>query len=624
MNLDRIISLLAEEISGARTKRIVEEISRFHRIQASPGYDEAVDHVCGLLSSAGVEWKVHAYPADGKSRTYEWTAPPAWSIRSGSLRQTEPKKRLVTSFDEIPQSIIAHSPGGTIDGELVHVGRGDSDEDYDGLDVREKMILACGRASEIENKVVGKGATGIVIYPDSERAAADHDLVQYQGIFPRAEAIESLVPAFSISRREADRLIKALGRGSVRLRGEIEAGFIDGELRVVEALVRGDGDTAGEVVLVAHICHPRQSANDNASGSGLLVELARVLQALRAEIGLRHTVRFVWVPEFYGTLPWSVGHTGELKRAHFVVNLDMVGQSPDLVGEPLRISRVPNAVPSYLNACMPPIATRVAALSAVAPSGTRRRFHWSYDVPCGGSDHLVFGASPHRLPAVMLHHDDPFWHTSLDTVDKVDPSRLEQVGILAGAVALLPVVLDEDASLLQEWLLSFGVDAIARASALARQLDPQDGRRLLEIALRIEEDRVDDLVRASSDGVDASSADRHKAALHAAFDHAAGLLPDADNASAGNPVKGRPKRIVDGPLVYVVTERLDDAEKAFFKEVLSVEHRAVAESLLGLCDGSRTVEEIGLQLMLDFDRVFSMDDIERGVALLVKAGYVER
>lgn len=624
MDLDRLVTRLAEQISGVRAKRVTEEISRFHRIQGSPGYNEALDHVQGLLEAAGIELKVHAYPADGKAKTYEWTAPPAWVVRAGSLRQIEPKKRMLASFDEIPQSVVAHSPGGTVECELVHVGNGSADEDYEGLDVRTKLVLACGRASEVEKKVASRGAAGIVIYPDSERAAADHDLVQYEGIFPRAAQIEALVPAFSISRRAADRLLKELERGSVRLRGEIDAEFTDGELRVLEALVRGKDADAGEIVLVAHICHPRQSANDNASGSGLLVEMARALQTLREEIGLRHTVRFVWVPEFYGSLPWSVGHTEELKRAHFVLNLDMVGQSPDVIGEPLRISRVPNAIPSYLNACVAPIAKRVASLAAVAPGGSQKPLHWSFDVPCGGSDHLVFGASPHRLPAIMLHHDDPFWHTSLDTADKVDPSRLKQVGILSGVLALLPLVVQGDTSLLREWILEYGVGVLARASGLARELAPRLGRRLLEIALRIEEERVDDMARDLSNGVDTGHLDRHKAALRAAVDHAVGFLESADSADGSTGAERKPKRIVDGPIVYAVTERLDEEEKTFFKEKLSAEHRAIAESLLGLCDGTRMVEEIALQLMLDFDRVFAMEDVARGIDLLVKVGYVER
>ena len=152
MDLDRLVSRLAEEISGARAKRIAEEISRFHRIQGSPGYNDAIEHVRSSLAAAGIESKIHAYPADGRSKTYEWTAPPAWVVRSGSLRQTDPVERHLASFDEIPQSVIAHSPGGTVEGELVHVGGGTDDADYDGADVRGKLVLACGRASEVEKK----------------------------------------------------------------------------------------------------------------------------------------------------------------------------------------------------------------------------------------------------------------------------------------------------------------------------------------------------------------------------------------------------------------------------------------------------------------------------------------
>jgi len=622
MNLDRLISRLKDEVSGARAQRVVERIARYHRIQGSPGYDEAIEYVRGLLDEAGIESNVHAYPADGKAKTYEWTAPPAWDVRSGSLHQIAPSERLLVSFDEVPQGVVAHSPGGRFEGELVDVGAGTDDAGYEGAEVDGRVILASGRVSEVEKQAGSRGAVAIVAYPDSERASADHDLVQYQGIFPRAEAIEGLVPAFSISRRTADRLQKTLRREAVTVRGEIDAAFVDGDLRVLEAFVRGSDPEAGETILVAHICHPRQSANDNASGAGLMVELARTLQRLREEIGLRHTVRFVWVPEFYGTLPWSAAHVDELSHAHFVFNLDMVGQSPDEIGEPLRISRVPNAVPSYLNACIEPVARRVASLSAVAPGGSRRPFHWSFDVPCGGSDHLVFAAAPHRIPAVMVHHDDPYWHTSHDTVDKVDPSRLGQVGILCATLALLPTTTSDDPHRILEWLLAFGVGALARASALARRLDRAQGRRLLEIALRIEKERVADFacdLPNAFDGV----VERHASALRAAHAHGVGLLGDdalADSVSSG----ARPTRIVDGPLVYTVTERLDEEENAFFRETLAAEHRAVAESLLGLCDGTRSIEEIALQLALDFERPFSIEEVDRGVQLLAKAGYVDR
>lgn len=622
MDLDRMIGWLAEEISGARAKRFVEGISQFDRIQGSPGYDDAIDFVRGRLAEDDVESRVHAFPADGRSKTYEWTSPPAWTARAGVLRQLAPTERVLISYEEVPQSIVAHSAGGRFEGQLVHVEEGTDAEHYDGIDVRGKVVLARGRASRVQKAAGPRGACAILVYPDSERAAADHGLVQYVSLFPRADEIPDLIPAFSISRRLADRLIKDLDRGSVQLGGAIDAEFGNGQLRVLEAWVDGRDPDAGDVVLVAHLCHPRASANDNASGSGLLIEIARTMRTLGEEIGLRHGVRFLWVPEFYGTLPWAAAHVEVLRRARLVVNLDMVGQSPERIGEPLRISRVPNAIPSYVNACVSEIATRTAVAGSTAPGGSRRPLHWSFDVPSGGSDHLVFAAAPHCLPAVMIHHDDPYWHTSLDTTDKVDASRLGQAGILAAALALLPHVQREEPFLLLEWTLAYGIDTLARAAGLARRLDPPRGRRLLEIALSVEEDRLQDLVDRLDERVVGEDAfQQHRATLRAGFEALAGPV---ENAAGSGPAETAPRarRIVDGPLVYIVTERFDKEERTFFKEKLSAEHRAVAEGLLALCDGRRSAEEIALRLSLDFERDVATEDIARGVELLVKAGYV--
>ena len=85
MILEEILSSLVRLISGARAKRIVSDISRFHRIQGSEGYDEALAYLRGILDEAGIETAVDSFPADGRTRTYGWTAPPAWTIRSGRL-----------------------------------------------------------------------------------------------------------------------------------------------------------------------------------------------------------------------------------------------------------------------------------------------------------------------------------------------------------------------------------------------------------------------------------------------------------------------------------------------------------------------------------------------------------
>ncbi len=614
----RFGSLLLEligAISGARAKSYVAEIARYHRIQASPGYDEAIDYVREALRRFGIDGSVSSFPADGRTETYGWTAPIAWRIRSGTLRQIEPEERTLCSFEEVPTSVLGQSAGGCAVGELIHVGKGTAPEDVGGLDLTGRFVLARGRATEVVKWIRGKGAAGLVLYPDSERAAASYDLVQYAGLFPKADELDATPIGFSICRRAAERLIGQLAKGPVRLEGEVDADYFSGSMQVLEAEIPGTDPSAGAVLLVAHLCHPRPSANDNASGSGLLIEIARVLNEISRVQPLRGGVRFLWVPEFNGTIPWAAANAERLRDVHFAVNLDMVGQSPEVLGEPLRVFRAPNARPTYLNACFEPILSRIAEdEAALSSEGSRRPLHWILDSPSGGSDHLVFQASPHGLPAVMLGHDDPYWHTSLDTTERVDPTRLKHVGLLAAALAALPTWAPDEGPLLGEWLLAFGGRELARAGALTRRIEPQDGRRLLAAARTIEEARVEALRRLVGTTWDAAS---HVGILGSIETALAGSLPRNEA-----PVAPRPRRALDGPVRSAIVDGFTEQERAFLDEKLSANHRAVVESLVNLCNGMRDVGEIALRLMLDFDRPFTAADAERGVELLAKAGYL--
>ncbi len=615
MRFEHILHSLNGSISGARAKRYVARIAEFHRIQASPGYDEALRYVEDELLQRGVETSVSEFAADGKAETYGWIAPPGWRIGSGWLCQLEPAERTLCSYDEVPTSILGQSAGGCAEGGLVHVGKGTASE-LEGVDLAGTFVLTCGRAREVSKRILSRGAVGLIVYPDTERAAASYDLVQYAGLFPQAGELDTTPMGFSISRRAADRLIGQLEEGSVRLRGEVDAEYSDGSMRVLEAEITGTDPSSGEVLLVAHLCHPTPSANDNASGSGLLLELARVLLELSGETPIRNTVRLLWVPEFNGTIPWAAANVEKLQNVRFVLNLDMVGQSPEAIGEPFRVSRIPNARPTYLNACFEPILTKIAGDEAsLSSQGSRRPLHWILAPPCGGSDHLVFQAPPHGLPATMLHHNDPYWHTSMDTVDKVDPTRLKQVGILTAALATLPAWAADEARSLGEWLLSFSSRELARAGSLVHQIEPKRGDRLLATALSIEKARGEafhDLVGASG-----WKSDKHVAAL----DSIAAVFADGPpDVEAGEAIG--PGRVLDGPVRFAIVDGFNDEERSFFEEKLSANHRAVVESLVNLCDGRRTIEEIAMQLTLDFGRPFSVADTERSVELLAKSGYL--
>jgi len=397
----------------------------------------------------------------------------------------------------------------------------------------------------------------------------------------------------------------------VTLRGTIEAEFPRGQLQVIEAAVAGTDPDAPAVLFTAHLCHPRGSANDNASGAAALVEIARALQAAP----LRPSTRFLWMPEFYGSLPWAAAHADALRNVALVLNLDMVGASPDVIGEPLRIFRIANHTPHFANALVEPLAAEVAgSASTTSPRGTARPLHWSFDLPSGGSDHLVFAASPHRRPALMLGHDDPYWHTDFDTPDKLDPTRLKQASVLAVAIGSQAAPKGETATWLWGRLLEYSTRELVRAADIASAMDSERAARLLDLALEIEVARAE-----SVPGTGIEVRQERAQALRAIRRHLDGRERTAELPEDAEP---RPRRRIDGPLVYTITDAFSEEDRAFFKERLGGNHRALAEGLLNHCDGTKTPLEISLVLSLDAGRLVPVDDVRRGLGLYRRAGYI--
>lgn len=622
MKLEPLLSFLADEFSGLRAKNTVAHIAGFHRIQASPGYDDALQYIAGELAAMGIDHSISTFPADGKTETFGWVSPPGWTIRSGSLHEVTPETVRLGSYDIVKQSILGQSGAGDAEAEIIHVGKGDSEACFEGLDLRGKFVLSCGRPASMLAHLKDSGAAGLILYPDVARAEPSYDLVQYSGLFPRADQLSWLPMGFSISRRAADSLLKQLQKGEVRVRGHVDAEFIDNPMQVLEARIAGTDEHAPDVLLTAHLCHPAQSANDNASGSGVLVEIARVLGDLATQGKLANSVRLLWVPEFNGTVPWAAANAPSLQRVLFTLNLDMVGQSPEIIGEPLRVFRVPNSHPVMLNTCFEPLLTMLAEDKRfIAAQGSRRILHWIFDVPSGGSDHLVFQAPPVDVPSAMLGHDDVYWHTDLDTIDKVDSTRLKFVGALTAILALLPTWAFHERERLAEWVMAFSQRALTQASALARSADDRMSRLLLDTALAIETSRAESL--AEFLGADRWNVKPHVDALgatHRALTVASGESNPPDEGQADDV---KPRRILAGPVRYSWIQDLSQDDRDFLEAKLHCHHGAPPQLLANLADGTRTIPEITVHLSLDFQQVFDVADIERAFTLLQQAGYIK-
>jgi hypothetical protein len=451
----KVLDLLHESLSGELAKEHVIGITRHHRIQGSRGYRDAGRYVLGELKKAGFpdgDAYVESFKSDGRVRYQTWQSPSGWDISSAELRMVEPYDERIVGFPEIAMSVITYSNPGDVTAELAWVGEGTSDADYEGKDVKGKFVLATGYGGSVHRLAVLKyGAKAVVCYLDDERATNFPDMLQYTGMWPKTDELERTTFGFNLTNRQGEKLKGLLAAGrKVVMRGWVKGiGLEPYEMDVVVAHIRGTDPAGEELLFSAHLDHPKESANDNASGSGAILDIARSLRELIESGRLprpKRSFRFIWVPEWNGTMAYVDAHpelTGPELGGKFLanMNLDMVGEHPELVHSMLILTRTPLSIPSCVNDVVENLAEAVDRLDVRTPRGSLSEFNYRVTPFSGGSDHMML--IDRKVPAVMFSHTDYTHHTSEDTPDKVDPVELERCEIIAAGTMWYLANLDE-------------------------------------------------------------------------------------------------------------------------------------------------------------------------------------
>ena len=444
--------IIIEEISGIRAKDHIAQLSQFHRIQATKGFEQAINYISEVLKNAGLTTEIHKYRADGKTKIETWTLPWGWEAEYATLHIIEPeyKKKKIADYNEIPLSLIVHSQDTDTIAEVVYVGEGTKPKDYEGKDVKGKIVLAYGEARFILQIAQMYGALGIIKFPSSERTQELNDLIQYQAFWPLGdEGREKTTFGFSISQKDAYEIISLLEQGiKVKVHVKVKAQLKVNDLLVATTLIEGTNKEQ-EIHIIADICHPKPGANDNASGSALILEIATTLNRLIQQGKIKRptrSIRFIWVPEMFGTVAYMEENQDVLRRTICTINADMVGQNQFLCRSKLNFIQTPMSLPSFINSL---VAKYVRKYSddprMIEKGGTKSPLVYRIAPYSGGSDHFIYDDATIGIPAVMLlQWPDIFYHSTLDTVDKSDSTALKWIGSIIAVSAYEIATADEN------------------------------------------------------------------------------------------------------------------------------------------------------------------------------------
>jgi aminopeptidase YwaD len=409
-------NLIAEAWTSPDMYANLEALTDFgSRFAGSPSEAQARDFIAEKLRAYGLT-NVHLDP-------FEYLG---WWRGTCALQIVSPKPR---TLDAISLVYSPSTPAGGVRAQLVDVGMGTEKEYARVKGTLAGKIVLCSSANPEEGRqphrrekygqAVNEGAVGFVY------------MRHLPGGLPETGSLRAgrlgEIPAVAVSYETGYALRRLIGKGEVVVSLDVH-----NESRPTTAHhVVGDvvGQTDEVIVVGAHYDGHDISvgANDDATGTCMVLELARLFAPMRGQ--LRRTLRFVaFACEELGVLgstKYVEAHRADMKKVALMVNLDSaVGGGPK----------------GFNYGGMEDVETLFKQIA----KETGYPLKMSERIPTA-SDNFPFFME--GVPAVLMtaKANDPalgrgFGHTAMDTLDKVKRSDMNECAMVC-ARALLRLAL---------------------------------------------------------------------------------------------------------------------------------------------------------------------------------------
>ncbi|HMK82744.1 MAG TPA: M28 family peptidase [Candidatus Bathyarchaeia archaeon] len=367
------------------------------RFPGTPGDLAAVKYMVDKLKSYGIE-----------NARYESFTLPGW--RRGPAKLTA----LGSSGRELECISLPHSIAGRVEGKLVWLNDGPIESyekrrnEIDGNIVMVSSANPIGmdrplHRSEKFLRSVLAGAKGWIF------------MNQYPGYGPQTGGVSPVIPSVGVSYEDGMFLVRTLEReDEVSLRIETTDRNMEVTTYNVIADIQGTSDSRQHVVVGSHYDgHDiSQGAEDPASGTVVVMEIARNLQAVKDRMK-RHVRCICFGAEeigLYGSHNYVIMHKNEMDDVRFMLNLDSGGNK----GKKGVILHNFPELETFIAKAASEMKAELPTFQRVSPYSD----HWPFflkSVPSG------YGGDPEMI---RTSTGRGFGHSKFDTVDKVELEQL--------------------------------------------------------------------------------------------------------------------------------------------------------------------------------------------------------
>ena len=368
------------EHEGARALAIVQELAKEPRVSGTAGEVRAAEYISGLFRSYGYATELMQFEFDGDR------------FRAGEVS---------VSGRAIEALTLAGSPGGKVQGTAVYVGLADA-AGLAGKDLKGKVAVADRGTLNFVDKygnVKDAGAIGLVLVNNRP------------GPFSGNLTTLAAFPGVSAAQYDGAAVLEASKAGQPIA---IDAPSTAGLTKALNVIAKPASSSEFKVLVGGHFdsVPSASGANDNASGTANVLELARAAAADGLDVGLCFAAFGAEESGLYGSKALVARMQAEGALPRFMVNLDVtgLGKGVEVIGEG-QLAR--DAIARAAAIGIPAVASQLPANS--------------------GSDHQSFNDA--GVPTVFFTSGDfSTIHSPQDVSADISEAMLDQVGDVALAV----------------------------------------------------------------------------------------------------------------------------------------------------------------------------------------------
>ncbi len=464
---DRVYNSIVNEASGEQTLNYIIDMAAYELVNRN--FDK-------LKESEYILAKGKEFGLDGlKLNRYNSTRD-AWVAVEGELWIEGDIPTKIADIKDIPAVLVQGSASGDVTAKVIWIDDF-SKKALAGKDIKGNIVMSDQSPAYMAASIKGLGAKGIIT-TYSRNPHTHGQQVPNSSMRPSSD---SLV-AFNISPLVGESLKRAAKRGGEPVvRAMAKTKSVSFDIQSPSYRIEGSDPSAGSIILCAHIFegYVKLGANDNASGSAAILEVARLLNDLIESGELerpKRSIDFIWGDEFVGIAPWMHANPAIIDNAIANINLDMVGVSlsNDKSFFNAHLSRYSTS--HYMNSVIANLFKYMGDTNSeygaskhqvYAPSGSRDPFVYAVQDFSGYSDHELFMDPSFLIPSAMfITWPDFQYHTSEDRPDKLDATQLKRAVVLTAATAYTIASAQGDKG--------FEIASLVKSTAQKRMADIED------------------------------------------------------------------------------------------------------------------------------------------------------